>query len=303
MVLISYSEQRQEPTSNGEGTCTGIKPKGIETSDLFDGWGNDEDDLILSQVDIPTFKTNIPETQVMTNTQYLGSGEDTRTNDVKQHPVVKTSDHRTAADVHVDANDSIVTESWDFVDGFGDADDENVLQSALEDFEKSQQVSIPAVRRVSHLLLKPDMSHITGLQKKELCGSLNPLGKSSYASTSSTSHCSTNQKDNRVGANCPSKENFSFIPRSSLQSCTSARSENVKVQQVNQCNPKKTNNLILPQTGPQRTVKDQTNGKRISKNNSADMNVIKQQDSTGQSMVQSKYSHEFWFLWDQVGCP
>ena len=235
MVLISYSEQRQEPTSNVEGTCTGIKLKGIETSDLFDGWGNDEDDLILSQVDIPTFKTNIPETQVMTNTQYLGSGEDTHTNDVKQHPVVKTSDHRTAADVHIDANDSIVTESWDFVDGFGDADDENVLQSALEDFEKSQQVSIPAVRRVSHLHIKPDMSHITGIRKKELCGSLNPLGKSSYASNSSTSHYSTNQKDNRVGANCPSKENFSFIPRSSLQRCTSARSENVKVQQVNQC--------------------------------------------------------------------
>lgn len=294
MLLISYSEQRKGPTSNVEDTCTGIKLKGTENSDFFDGWDNVEDDLILSQADIRTFNKNIPETQVMTNTQCLGSGEDTCTNDVKQHPLVETSNHRTAADVHVDTNDSIVTENWDFVDGFGDNDDENVLKSALEDFEKSQQVSIPAVRRVSHLHIKPDMSHITGIQKKELCGLLNPLGKTSFASTSSMSHCSTEQKGNRVGANCPSKENFSFIPRSSLQSCTSVRSENVKVQQVNQCNSKKTDNLILQQTGPQRTVKDQTNGKRISKNNSVEVNVNRQQQhSIGQSMVQSKYSHEF----------
>ena len=269
-----------------EGACTGIKLKGIENSDFFDGWDNDEDDLILSQVDVPTFKNKIPETQVMTNTQYLGSGEDTHTNDVKQCPLLKTSDHKTAADVLIDGNDSIVTESWDFVDGFGDTDDENVLQSALEDFEKSQQVSIPTVRRVSHLHIKPDMSHITGIQKKELCGSLNPLEKSSYALASSTSHSSTKQSDNRVGGICSSKESFSFMPRSSTL-CTSARSENVTVQQVNQCNLKKTNSLILPQTGPQRTVKEQTDGKRIGKNNSVEVNVNRQQESTGQSMVQS----------------
>lgn len=298
-TLPKTSEQQKETASNVEGACTGIKLKGTENSDFFDGWDNDEDDLILSQVEIPAFKNKIPETQVMTNTQYLGSGEDTHTNDVKQLPLLKTSDHRTAADLHVDANDSIVTESWDLVDGFGDTDDENVLQSALEDFEKSQQVSIPTVRRVSHLHIKPDMSHITGIQKKELCGSLNPLGKSSYALTSSTSHGSTKQKDNRVGANCSSKESFSFLPRSSLQSCTSVRSENVTVQQVNQCNVKKTNSLILPQTGPQRTVKEQTNGKRIGKDTSveAHVNVYRQQDSVGQSMVQggsktAKYSKE-----------
>ena len=288
MLLFTYSEQRKETATNVEGACTGIKLKGTENSDFFDDWDNDEDDLILSQVDIPTFKNKIPETQVMTNTQYLGSGEDTHTSDVKQHPLLKTSDLRTAADVHIDANDSIVTESWDFVDGFGDTDDENVLQSALEDFEKSQQVSIPTVRRVSHLHIKPEMSHITGIQKKDLCGSLYQLGKSSYALTSSTSHGSTKQKDNRVGANCSSKESFSFIPHSSLQSCTSVQSENFTVQQVNQCSVKKTDSLILPHTGPLGTVKEQTNGKRISKINSVEVNVNRQQDSTGQSMVQSK---------------
>ena len=297
MLLISYSEQQQEPASNMEGPCTGIKLKGTENSDLFDGWDNDEDDLILSQVDIPAFKNNIPETQVMTNTQYLGSGEDTHTNNVTQHQLLKQSDHRIAADVHLDTSDSIVTESWDFVDGFGDTDDENVLQSALEDFEKSQQVSIPTVRRVAHLHIKPDMSHITGMQRKELCGSLckvNPLGKSSYALTSSTNHCSTKQKDNIAGANCSSKESFSFISRSSFQSGTSARSENV-TGQVNQCNLNNANSVILPQTGPQRTEKEQTNSKRISKNNIVEVNVNRQQDSTGQSRVQSKYSYEFWF--------
>jgi len=285
-TLPKTREQQQDPASNLEGACSGIKLKGTENSDFFDGWDNDEDDLILSQVDIPTFKTNIPETQVMTNTQYLGSGEDTHTSDVTQHPLLKTSDHRTAADVHAHTNDSIVTESWDFVDGFGDNDDENVLQSALEDFEKSQQVSIPTVRRVTHLHIKPDLSHISGKQKKELCGSLNPLGKSSYALTSSKSHCSTKQKDNRVGVNCSSKENFSFIPRSSLQSCTSARSENITMQQVKQCNLKKTDSLILPQTGPQRTMKEPINDKRISQYNSVEVNVNRQQDSTGQSIVQ-----------------
>ena len=294
MVLISYSEQQQLPVSNGEvGPCTGIKVKGTGNSDFFDGWDNDEDDLILSQVDIPTFKTNIPETQVMTNTQYLGSGEDTHTHNITQHQSLKKSDHRTAADVHVDTNDSIVTESWDFVDGFGDTDDENVLQSALEDFEKSQQFSIPTVRRVSHLHIKPDMPHITGMQRKELCGSLckvNPLAKSSNALTNSTDHCSTKQKDDIAGANCSSKENFSFIPRSSFQSCTSVRSVNVTVQQVNQCNLKKTDSHILPQTGPQRTVKEQTNGKKISKNSSVEENVNRLQDSAGHSVVQSKYS-------------
>lgn len=289
MVLISYSEQPKETVSNVEGACTGIKLKGTENSDFFDGWDNDEDDLILSQVDIPTFKKKIPETQVMTNTQYLGSGEDTRTNDVEQCPLLKTSDHRTTADVHINANDSIVTESWDFVDGFGDTDDENVLQSALEDFEKSQQVSIPTVRRVSHLHIKPDMSHITGIQKKELCGSLNPLGKSCNPLTSSVSHSSTKQKDNRVGANFSSKESFSFQQHSSLQSCTSVRSEYVTVQQVNQCNPKKTDSFILPQTCPQRKVKEQTNSKRINKINSVEVNVNRQQDSAEQSMLQGKY--------------
>lgn len=289
MVLISYSEQPKETVSNVEGACTGIKLKGTENSDFFDGWDNDEDDLILSQVDIPTFKKKIPETQVMTNTQYLGSGEDTRTNIVEQCPLLKTSDHRTTADVHINANDSIVTESWDFVDGFGDTDDENVLQSALEDFEKSQQVSIPTVRRVSHLHIKPDMSHITGIQKKELCGSLNPLGKSCNPLTSSVSHSSTKQKDNIVGANFSSKESFSFQQHSSLQSCTSVRSEYVTVQQVNQCNPKKTDSLILPQTCPQRKVKEQTNSKRINKINSVEVNVNRQQDSAEQSMLQGKY--------------
>ena len=299
MLLISYSGQQQEPASNMEDTCTKTKLKGTENSDFFDCWDGDEDDLILSQVDFPTFKNNISETQVMTNTQYLGSGEDTDANNVTQHQLLKKSDHRTAADVQVDTNDSIVTESWDFVDGFGDTDDENVLQSALEDFEKSQQVSIPTVRRVSHLHIKPDMSHVTGIQKNEVCGSLcklNPLGKSSSASTNSRDHCSTKQKDNITGTNnYSSKESFSFVSRSSLQSFASVRSENVTGQRVNQCNLKNTSSLIGPQTDQQGTKKEQSSGKSLGKSNSVEVNVTRQQDSTGQSMVQSKYSYEFLF--------
>lgn len=48
MVLIFYSEKLKEIVLNVEGVCIGIKLKGIENLDFFDGWDNDEDDFILS---------------------------------------------------------------------------------------------------------------------------------------------------------------------------------------------------------------------------------------------------------------
>ncbi|XP_078349707.1 uncharacterized protein LOC144634576 isoform X2 [Oculina patagonica] len=289
---VSKPSEQQEPPVNEEDACTGVKLKGTDMSLFFDDWDNDEDDLILSQVDIP-MKNNIPETQVMTNTQFLGSEEDTHQNNVTHQLSHTKAAHGTAADV--DANDSIVTESWDFVDELGDSDDEDVLQNALEDFEKSQQVSIPTVRRVSHLHIKPDMSHITNIQKKELCDSLckvNPLEKNSHVNTRSKDHCSAQQREVTADAKCTRKGNFSFIPRSSLQSSTTASSESITTQQVNQCKLKNTNSVILPQTGLQRIEKEQTNFQNTRKNN----NVTRQSDSTGQSMVQrsktAKYSKE-----------
>lgn len=36
----------------------------------------------------------------------------------------------------VNENDSIVIESWDFVDEFGNCDDEDIFESVLDEFEK-----------------------------------------------------------------------------------------------------------------------------------------------------------------------
>ena len=287
MWLISCSEQ-PESAVKVKDACTGVKLKGADISDFFDDWDNDEDDLILSQVDIPIFKNNIPETQVMSNTQFLGSGDDTHQNNMTHHQLHTKAIDGTAADV--DTNDNIVTESWDFVDELGDSDDENVLQNALEDFEKSQQVFIPTVRRLSHLHIKPDMSHITSIQKKELCGSLckaNPLEQSSRVATRS----STKQKETIADVKCTRKGNFSFIPRSTLQSSTATRSDNLTAQHINQCGLKNTNHPTLPQTDVQRMEKERTNFQNIGKNNSAEVNATRQPDRIGQGMVQSKNIH------------
>lgn len=99
----------------------------------------------------------------MINIQYLGSGEDIGINDVKQCLLFKLFDYRIIVDVYINVNDSIVIESWDFVDGFGDIDDENVFQSVFEDFEKFQQVFISVVRRVLYLYIKFDMFYIIGI--------------------------------------------------------------------------------------------------------------------------------------------
>lgn len=286
MWVFSCSEKQPEPTVHMEDACTGVKLKGTDTSDFFDGWETDEDDLILSQVDIPTFKNYVPETQVMTNTQFLGSEEDTHQNSVTYHPLQSKAALRTAADV--DTNDSIVTESWDFVNDLGDSDDENVLQNALEDFEKSQQISIPTVRRVSHLHIKPNVSRITHVQNKEPCDLLtkvNPLQQSSHAATRSNDDFSAKHTETMADVKCTKKANFSFVSRSTLQSSASSRSENPTVQKVNHCNLKNSNSVnVLPQTGPQRMEKEQTNFQKI-----VEGNVNRQPDSTGQRMTQSKY--------------
>lgn len=99
----------------------------------------------------------------MINIQYLGSVEDIRINVVEQCLLFKIFDYRIIVDVYINVNDSIVIESWDFVDGFGDIDDENVFQSVFEDFEKFQQVFISIVRRVLYLYIKFDMFYIIGI--------------------------------------------------------------------------------------------------------------------------------------------
>lgn len=99
----------------------------------------------------------------MINIQYLGSVEDIRINVVEQCLLFKIFDYRVIVDVYINVNDSIVIESWDFVDGFGDIDDENVFQSVFEDFEKFQQVFISIVRRVLYLYIKFDMFYIIGI--------------------------------------------------------------------------------------------------------------------------------------------
>ncbi|KAJ7389774.1 hypothetical protein OS493_029196 [Desmophyllum pertusum] len=145
------------------------------------------------------------------------------------------------------------------------------------------------------------MSHVTGVQKKELCDSsckVNPLGQSSYVATRSNDHCSAQQREH-IAADVKSsrKSNFSFIPRSTLQSSASVRSDNLTTQQVKQHNVTNTNSLVLPQTGIQRIEKEQTSFQNISERKGVEINATRQHNSTEQRMVQReskavKYSKE-----------
>ncbi|XP_015763891.1 PREDICTED: uncharacterized protein LOC107342894 [Acropora digitifera] len=124
---------------------------------LFDGWDTDED-TVLSQVEIPCFNNNVPETQILTNTQLLHTASHTLYKNSNVKPKAFDSKDQ-SMEKQIDENDSIVTESWDFVDDFGNGDDEDILESALDEFEKSQQVSVPDIRRVPLLRVKSDFSH------------------------------------------------------------------------------------------------------------------------------------------------
>lgn len=257
--------------------------KGNESVDFFDDWGTDEDDLILSQVDIPVFKNTVPETQVMTNTQFLGSGGDAEQDNVTKQASV-AEDHRTNA--NVDTNDSIVTESWDFVDELGDSDDDDILQNALEDIEKSQPVTIPTVRRVSHLYIKPDMSHITSAQKEEVSDKVSPLVQGDV--TRSEDQFSRLQSNSIPQVQCARKGNYSFVRHSSLQSSTTVQTKNPTMQQGNKLDVKNTNSFILPQMNLKRTVQRQANFQNIGKNTNQKTN--RQNSSQGQRMEHGKYS-------------
>ena len=105
-----------------------------EEAELFDFWESDgSDDLVFSQVDISALCNGaIQETQVFTNTQTLG-GEETVCNIFDS--TLDTKENKASLE------GSVVTEVWDFVEELGDSDSEDFLQTALEEFEKSQSVS------------------------------------------------------------------------------------------------------------------------------------------------------------------
>lgn len=291
------TEQQQQSSEKAGDVFTSIKLQGTPensnklsttgstTCNFFDGWDTDEDDMILSQVEIPCFKTNIQETQIMTNTQSLDSGKDTRQNSSPQE-LLLSNDPRTTRDR--DTNDSIVTESWDFVDDLGESDDENILQSALEDFEKSQQVTVPTVQRLSQLHVKPNFSN----KETNECGDLlpkdNPLGQARSIVSTSKFNTSTFQKNSVTDEKYSRKANYSFVPRSSLQNTVTARSETLTTQKVKQRELKNTNGLISCNTGLQRMENQRQIFQNGSERNCAKGSVKKQQDNAAKRATQNR---------------
>lgn len=193
---------------------------------LFDGWDTDED-TVLSQVEIPCFNNNVPETQVLTNTQLLHTASHTLYKNSNVKPKAFDSKDQ-SMEKQIDENDSIVTESWDFVDDFGNGDDEDILESALDEFEKSQQVSVPDIRRVPLLHVKSELSHSD--IKADVCNSIIPVSRLQNSNsgcqvqrlqdTSSTLQRNSYAKCQTTAA----KTNFSFIPRSMYENTMNAAS-------------------------------------------------------------------------------
>lgn len=237
----------------------------IGGGDFFDAWDTDEDDILLSQMEIPSFNKKIPETQIMTNTQFLDSRKDGQ----------KTLLDENHSASHASSNESIVTESWDFIDTFDDSDDENILQSALEDFEKSQQVSIPNVRRLSNLHVKPSLVH------KDTCkiNDFNELRQTAPVAKGSKENLSAFQKNLVSDQNFSQKRTFTFIPHSSIQGTVSARSE----QLINSFNSLTSSNDNF------KAVKAEKDSHKINEKNLAEGNASRQKDTHGQMNIQSKY--------------
>ena len=201
---------------------------------LFDGWDTDED-TVLSQVEIPCFNNNVPETQILTNTQLLHTASHTLYKNSNVKPKAFDSKDQ-SMEKQIDENDSIVTESWDFVDDFGNGDDEDILESALDEFEKSQQVSVPDIRRVPLLHVKSELSHSD--IKTDVCNSIIPVSRLQNSNsgcqvkrlqdTSSTLQRNSYAKCQTTAA----KTNFSFIPRSMYENTMNAASTLVRHSEV-----------------------------------------------------------------------
>lgn len=253
----------QQKASKGTGEVNhGVKVRGSESLEVFGNWDTDEDDLILSQIEIPVFKNAIQETQVMTSTQFLSSGgEMQQNNELGQPPL--TRNHRINA--NVDTIDSIVTESWDFVND--DTDDDYILQTALEDVEKSQQVTIPTVRRVSQLYIKPDMLNVNEEKIKDLCGTGNALVKNKSDITRSKDQCFRLQNNPILQVQSTRKRDHSFVHHSSLQSSTTLQTKKFTTTHQNKSDVKITTSVTLPQKNIQRAVQQHTICQEINTNN------------------------------------
>lgn len=284
------SSEMQQKASKGTGEVNhGVKVKGSESLEVFENWDTDEDDLILSQIEIPVFKNAIPETQVMTSTQFLSSGgEMQQNNELGQPPL--TRNHRINA--NVDTIDSIVTESWDFVND--DTDDDYILQTALEDVEKSQQVTIPTVRRVSQLYIKPDMLNVNEEKIKDLCGTGNALVKNKSDITRSKDPCFRLQNNPILQVQSTRKRDHSFVYHSSLQSSTTLQTKKFTTTHQNKSDVKITTSVTLPQKNLQRAVQQHTICQEINTNNQEFMtpHSNKLEGSTQRGSKTAKYSKE-----------
>lgn len=284
------SSEMQQKASKGTGEVNhGVKVRGSESLEVFENWDTDEDDLILSQIEIPVFKNAIPETQVMTSTQFLSSGgEIQQNNELRQPPL--TRNHRINA--NVDTIDSIVTESWDFVND--DTDDDYILQTALEDVEKSQQVTIPTVRRVSQLYIKPDMLNVNEEKIKDLCGTGNALVKNKSDITRSKDQCFRLQNNPILQVQSTRKRDHSFVHHSSLQSSNTLQTKKFTTTHQNKSDVKITTSVTLPQKNLQRAVQQHTICQEINTNNQEFMtpHSNKPEGSTQRGSKTAKYSKE-----------
>ena len=219
----------------------------------------------------------------MTNTQFLDSGGEDADQCNMSKKSVLSKDH--CSTTHADLHDSIVTESWDFVDDLGDSDDESILQSALEDFEKSQQVSVPTVRRLSNLHVKPSL-----LRKdtRECANSLpkeNQLEQTRSVAKGSRDNSSMHQRNLVTEEKFSRKGTYSFITHPTLQS-TITRSESLSTQQHGL---KSSNSLTSLNTDLQKIEKEQQKFQNLDERNLTEGNVSKQKHSAGQRIIQSKY--------------
>lgn len=252
---------------------------------LFGGWDTDED-TVLSQVEIPCFKNNIPETEILTNTQFLHFASHTLPKNNNGKPKAFESKDQ-STEKQIDENESIVTESWHFVDDFGNSDDEDILESALDEFENSQQVSVPDIRRVPLLHVKSELNHsdiktdvynsiipVSRLQNSNSGCQVQRLQTSSTVQRNSYTNCQTTA----------AKSNFSFFPRSMYENTMNAGSRTL----VTHSEVRNTRALTSSSTTVQRRSNSQGNVDKHQENVPANQRTVEGKYSLI-TTVQSKH--------------
>ena len=129
----SNEGEKQEPPT----VSSSNQPDLMNSNELVDIWEDDEDDIILSQLDI----SQICNGAMSANTEIKTPDRETtpKSDVVVLRKTAKTSPEKVVRQTSPD--DEFVSQLWE-LDGGGEYDDDDgLLQSALEDFEKTQGTS------------------------------------------------------------------------------------------------------------------------------------------------------------------